>query len=291
LAELLITMGVLVVLVLLFTQLLNSAATISTLGHKRMDADSQARQLLDRMAIDVDQMLKRNDVDYFAKRTAAPNSTGGAMNGNDQIAFYSTVPGYYPPTGSQSPISLVAYRVNSDSAKNKLERLGKGLVWNGVSTDSSLAPIVFLPFTISAMWPYATNQNSDSGYEVFGPDIFRFEYYYLLKGLSTAQPAIFSDTPWDARIPGHASVSGMRDVAAIVVAIAVIDFKSKALFTDPDSDIAALAAQLADYNSVSFPRPGQLLTNWRSTIDANTSLPRSAISGIRLYERYFDLTQ
>src|SRR6476659_1988035 len=77
LAELLVSMGVLVLLVLLFTQLLNSAATTITLGNKRMDADSQARQLLDRMAIDFDQMLKRSDVDYFAKQTAAPNSIGG----------------------------------------------------------------------------------------------------------------------------------------------------------------------------------------------------------------------
>ena len=67
LAELLVTVGVLVVLVLLFTQLLNSTATITTLGHKQMDADSQARQLLDRMAIDFAQMVKRNDVDFFGK--------------------------------------------------------------------------------------------------------------------------------------------------------------------------------------------------------------------------------
>src|SRR5947207_3195426 len=52
LAELLVTVGVLVLLVLLFTQLLNSAATITTLGHKKMDTDSQTRQLLDRMAVD-----------------------------------------------------------------------------------------------------------------------------------------------------------------------------------------------------------------------------------------------
>ena len=58
LAELLVTVGVLVLLVLLFTQLLNSAATITTLGHKQMDADSQARQLLDRMSIDIAQMVK-----------------------------------------------------------------------------------------------------------------------------------------------------------------------------------------------------------------------------------------
>ena len=54
LAELLVSVGVLVLLVFLFTQLLNSAATVVTVGNKRMDADSQARQLLDRMAIDFD---------------------------------------------------------------------------------------------------------------------------------------------------------------------------------------------------------------------------------------------
>ena len=53
-------MGVLVLLVLLFTQLLNSAATVTILGHKLMDADSEARQVFDRMAIDFAQMVKRS---------------------------------------------------------------------------------------------------------------------------------------------------------------------------------------------------------------------------------------
>src|SRR5262249_44717347 len=90
LAELLITLGVLVVLMLLFTQLFNNAATVTTLGHKQMDADSQARELLDRMALDFAQLVKRSDVDFFGKGTTAPNSVGGAMAGNDQIAFYSS---------------------------------------------------------------------------------------------------------------------------------------------------------------------------------------------------------
>src|SRR5436190_23505390 len=70
LAELLVSMGVLVLLVLLFTQLLNSSATITILGHKQMDADSQARQLLDRMTIDFAQMVKRSDVDYYVKSSS-----------------------------------------------------------------------------------------------------------------------------------------------------------------------------------------------------------------------------
>ena len=74
LAELLVSMGVLVLLVLLFTQLLNSAATVTILGHKRMDADSQARQVFDRMAIDFAQMVKRTDVDSYVKDSGQTTS-------------------------------------------------------------------------------------------------------------------------------------------------------------------------------------------------------------------------
>src|SRR5438105_9373773 len=143
LAELLVTVVVLVLLVFFATQLLKSAATVTTLGHKQMDADSQTRQLLDRMTIDFAQMVKRSDVDYYLKSSATPPPTGVRnllQPGNDKIAFYSTVPGYYPsPSTStqQGPLSLVAYRVNSNStspSSNKLEKMGKGLTWNAVST-------------------------------------------------------------------------------------------------------------------------------------------------------------
>src|SRR5262249_36510615 len=277
LAELLVSVGVLILLVLLTTRLLNSAATITTLGHKKMDADSQARQMLDRMAIDFAQMVKRTDVDFFAKGTVAPNSVGGGMVGNDLIAFYSAVPGYYPSTGWQSPVSLVAYRVNSDptsSSYNKLERMGKGLVWNGVSTTDT--PVVFMPLTISNTWCQATISGTpsptctgtpDPAYEVIGPQVFRFEYRYLLTdgSLSIAPPA---------------AVTG---IAAIIADIAVIDSNSKVLLTN--AQISSLAAQLVDYTAAMAP--GQLRAQWQNILDTNTTFPRPAVSGIRLYERYF----
>ena len=80
-------------------------------------------------------------------------------------------------------------------------------------------------------------------------------------------------------------MSGMRDVSAIIVDIAVIDPKSKVLLSN--SDIAGLATNLVDYGGQA---PGGLLAAWRTAIDANTSLPRPALSGIRVYERYFYLT-
>jgi len=275
LAELLVTVAVLVLLVLLFTQLLNSAATITTLGHKQMDADAQARQLLDRMAIDFAQMVKRNDVDLFAKGTLAPNSVGGTMAGNDRIAFYSAIPGYYPSTGSQSPVSLVAYRVNSNSTSssyNKMERMGKGLVWNGVSATNT--PVVFMPLTISATWPAAASSSladPDGNYEIIGPQVFRFEYCYLLKATGN-----LSITP-------PSDISG---IAAIVADIAVIDYKSKVLLTN--TQINSLAGQLSDY--AANMAPGQLRNTWQNTLNANTTLPRPALSGVRLYERFFYLS-
>jgi len=363
LAELLVSIGVLVLLVILFTQLLNSAATITTLGHKQMDSDSQTRQVLDRMAIDFAQMVKRSDVDYYIKSSwfasASPPGPSGVrallQPGNDKIAFYSTVPGYYPATGSQSPVSLIAYRVNP---QNKLERMGKGLVWNAVSTTDT--PVMFMPIplaspiptpelpdpapnpTFAPAWPsaidFTASPTPEPSVEVIGPQVFRFEYYYLLKGQTNpAAPAptptpygsIFSDTPWDTRIcvcpsptpiatptptgtpiatptpPSvccHVAPEGMQDVAAVVVVIAVIDPKSKVLLSDATNppQIAQVASQLIDWGNTSCPNcpsqtqwqttPGLLRTQWQNALNGITSLPRPAISGIRVYERYFYLS-
>jgi hypothetical protein len=329
LAELLVSMGVLVLLVLLFTQLLNSAATVTILGHKRMDLDSQARQVLDRMAVDFAQMIKRSDVDYYLKSAAAaplrsvnwPDNNN--VKHNDKIAFYSGVPGYYPATGSQSSVSVVAYRIN---AQNKLERMGKGLVWNAVPTTD--IPVVFMPIPLASpipvgelpnptpnplpapAWPeIGTSGSSWSDSEVFGAQVFRFEYYYLLKGqtdptTSTMYSPTLTDIPWDKRIASccstsgstlccHTAPEGMQDVAAIVVDIAVIDPRSKLLVTD--TQLASLngadggSPVLVDY--APSMAPGQLLAQWRAALDANTiGLPRPAISGIWVYERYLYLS-
>ena len=49
-----------------------------------------------------------------------------------------------------------------------------------------------------------------------------------------------------------------------------------------------LAGQLVDYSASMLP--GQLRTSWQNILNTNTTLPRPALSGIRLYERYFYLS-
>jgi hypothetical protein len=290
LTELLVSMSVLVLLVLLFTQLLNSAATTMTLGNKRMDADSQARQLLDRMANDFDQMVKRTDVSYWVK------TTGNTQPGNDQIAFFSAVPGYYSQAGYNSNASLVAYRVNADptlASYNKLERMGKGFPLNGAYTAAPI-PLLFRDgtsnTTIQGVWPAATSSTTaDPDYETAGPQVFRFEYYYLLN----SSPTVGTANQLTAGTWSSTDTFLVKDVAAIVVAVAVIEPKSKVLLTTANMEkLAGTNGQtslLVDFTTDSSP--GALLSTWQTALDGITDMPRPAIQGIRLYERYFYLSQ
>jgi hypothetical protein len=269
LTELLVSIAVLVALVLLLSRLFVSASSISASGSKRMDTDRQVRPLFDRFAVDFAQMIRRSDVDFFGKGTDTPNSVGGAMSGNDQLAFYSAVPGYHPAALSPSPISLVAYRIGA----NQLERMAKALLWNGASATNT--PIVYLPLTIAANWAAATDDNPDADYELIGPYVFRFEYYYLLKD------GMASVTPWNPTA-GHTNADGLQDVAAVQICLAALDPKSRNLMRDDQID--RLTQALSDFSPVLGP--GDLLAQWQSTLNG-TGLPRPAISAVRLYERSF----
>src|SRR5258708_36322269 len=103
-------------------------------------------------------------------------------------------------------------------------------------------------------------------------------------------------------ITPHASLSGMQDVSAIVVDIAVIDPKSKVLLSDTTNppQIAQVASQLIDWGNTACAgcptqaqwkaTPGLLRAQWQNTLNGITNLPLPAISGIRLYERFFYLS-
>jgi len=97
----LVSVAVLAILVVLVAKLFSSAANMTGSTIKRINIESQSRPVLDRLAIDLAQMIKRADVDYFTKSPSLP------LTGNDRIAFFSQVPGY--GASSLSPISLVAY--------------------------------------------------------------------------------------------------------------------------------------------------------------------------------------
>jgi hypothetical protein len=333
LAELLVSVFVLSIIIFMVAQLMTSATAITRTGHKQIDTDTQARVVFDRMALDFAQMLKRTDVDYYIKQRTGYNGHGNGHGwgrghngdlGSDQLAFFTQVPGYYPDgysTGQQSPISLVAYRVNESNSSNpaygRLERMAKGLVWNAVDTNTNQNtakyPIVFLPQTLVGIgrpWAPAinndnnANNSNDPDYEIIGPGVFRFEYYYLLKN------GRVTDWPWDRwDFPNQLSISnpqqiGLSEVEAIAVTIAVIDPAGRALVNAVSSDrILDIAADMADFKSargrgVGAQKIGDLEAQWQTVVESigqtgqtpsGLPVPSEAAKMIRVYNRYFNL--
>jgi hypothetical protein len=339
LIELLISLAVTAMIILMVAQLMNSATAVARTGNKHIDTDTQARAVLDRMALDFAKMLKRTDVDYYVKAPIGyknPKAHGNGQKlktgeqGNDSIAFFSQVPGYYPSTSSQSPVSLVAYRVNSGQPSSptylQLERMGKGLLWNGFSngtSSSSPYPIVFLPGQIAAAagpwsntgpWSAAINndnsaKSNDSNYETIGANVFRFEYYYLLKDGSIKDVPKIPPTSWDFTQTVSANLNAFSDVEAIAVAIAVIDPASRSLLYDPSTPgdpykrLFNLMSDMADFKNangkgVGAQKIGDVENNWNLAVQSAAStgatndgsaFPPAAASAVRIYNRYFDL--
>lgn len=275
LTELIVSMSILTVLVLMVARMLDSAATVTGSANKRMETDSQARPLFDRIWVDITQMVKRTDVSYHFK------SGGSPMPGNDLLAFYTSVPGYSATTPAS--VSVVAYRVNSDStntaAFGRLERMGRGLPWSG--SPSGETPMVFLPLTLAVNWPSVesnTDYDSPCTYEVIGPQVFRFEYSFVDRATGVL---IKYPSGWSS-----ATAIAVKDASALAVSIAVVDSRSRVIMSN--SDVETLTGRLPDYSD--GMAAGELLGQWQSAIDSTTDIPRTALTGIRLYERYFYLS-
>src|SRR4029450_1986367 len=337
LAELLVSVFVLVIILLIVAQLMTNATAVTRTGNKHIDTDTQARTVFDRMALDFAQMVKRPDVDYYVKQRTGYNGHGNGHGwgqghngdlGSDQIAFFSQVPGYYPTglnPGDKSPISLIAYRIDEGNLTNtsygRLQRMSKGLHWAGVddnqTNQNSTYPIVFLPQTIGLVTPWAAainnncsgnNSGCDADYEIVGPGVFRFEYYYLLKN------GRVTDWPWDRFVlPSQLTINnptsiGLSQVDGIAVPIPRIDPAARALIQAATvnagyGDILDVAADFPDFRSargrgVGGQRIGDLGGGWKGVVEsmAQTGLrpsgrqiPHEAAKGIRIYNRYFNL--
>src|SRR6266487_3181358 len=340
LIELLISLAVTAMIILMVAQLMNSATAVARTGNKHIDTDTQARVILDRMALDFAKMLKRTDIDYYVKAPVGyknPNAHGNGLKlktgqqGNDQIAFFSQVPGYYP-SGAQSPVSLVAYRVNSAQTTSpnylRLERMGKGLLWNGVkNANNDPYPLVFLPGQIAAAtgpwanngpWSAAINNDNsaksvDSDYETIGAQVFRFEYFYLLKDGSIKDVPKIPPTSWDLTQTVSANLNAFSDVEAIAVVIAVIDPANRSLLYDPSTPgdpynrLFNMVSDMADFKNangkgVGAQKIGDVENNWNLAVQSAAStgyttfgsagtapFPPAAAKAIRIYNRYFDV--
>jgi hypothetical protein len=338
LVEILVSLGVLGLMMLGVAQILNGTLITSLGAYKHMDADTEARMVLDRMAFDIAHIIKRTDVDYVFQK----NSIGGTMHGNDQMAFYSESGGYYPSGisgsagGGGGEVSLVGYMIPNNpvtpSLNNQLCRLSKGIAWNGYS--STLPAMVFNPLAslatgtntvntsgtyantlLTTSWNGATNgvaDGSDTNYQVIGDQVFRLEYTFLVQTLPSGASATgsgtpatytsggFYDYPWSPT--GNSSVRGLQDVTAIVISIAVLDSKSRAMLGsnaaaasalntaagDLQKDLCTSGTTLTNYSSATAATGFLPLALWKTNLmaAAHLGLPKDVWQQVRFYQRF-----
>ena len=159
LVEMLVAIAVLSILLLLIFSIVESSVSLSDSTSRRADSSIEARQVLDRIGADIDNMLIRPDVDQFYYS----GSVSGATPENDKMFFYSQQTGFFDSgisSANQSPVSLIGYRINTTDNAAKvpmLERLAQGLIldYGGDSVDASgdlmdpnttTGPLVYLTF-------------------------------------------------------------------------------------------------------------------------------------------------
>jgi prepilin-type N-terminal cleavage/methylation domain-containing protein len=314
LVELLVAMTVLTLLVLLVSQMVSATTAVTTGNRERLDADGEARLVLDRMGLDISRMLERSDVDYIF----------ASLPGNDKFFFYSEAPAYFDNSSTiataQSSLALVGYQINNSSQAPpfQLSRLSKGLTWDE-SSSSTPGSIVYLTpsstpsasptpspdpnSTLAGHWAATIgtapdyNGTDTTSYHVIGDAVCRLEICFLLKavpasGTTAALPAIYSITPYRGSDALHNAVNGMQDVRAIVVTIAVLDPTSRQIA--PDLSHISTALRDVTAGDLSASPPVLISKTWQSEIDGGTfaadaQIPKAAAAQVRVYQRHFYL--
>lgn len=282
LVELLVAAAIMVIFVVLVALMVRSVASGTSASSRHIDADDEIRTAFDRMRDDIAGMVQRPDV----------NPLWASSNGNDSFYFLSQAPASFASANSSnSRIALIGYTVNT----NGLQRLGQGLGWD----DSSLQ------FTNGAV---STNASS-TNYVTIAPSVFRMEYALLLKpgiyvtssGTTTNTNNIGTNVFSQTNFPGN----GMKDVAGIVVSLAILDQTSQKIIPAnvlvdstligafPDATNTVISSGTTTNNGSSSD--GIPMTSWSAAyLNATVTqkIPQAAArSQIRVYQRYFPIGQ
>ncbi len=207
-----------------------------------------------------------------------------------------------------------------------------------VSPSPTATPTPFPASTLLGSWPSAVGKASDippysagtdTDFHVLGEQVFRLAFCFLLRpytipavpagsGTPTAYPGFYSVNPYNALLPGNSRVTGaqgtgLQDVEAIVVAIAILDPTSRKVV--PTSSVTVggstvqaptlgnLASAFPDPTAADLqtptapttapPVPTLMAQKWLAAMNSSafapSDIPRNAASQVRIYQRTFYL--
>lgn len=247
LIELLVAVTLLSIVLLLATQVIQSARTSIRLSESRSNADAAARRAFDQLKLDLSELLLRPDARIeFETRS-----------GDDRIAFLTARRGYSATGVGDRGVSLVSYLHDGKD----LLRGSRGHQFEDTAANAlSLDP--------SATFPAISTGNQQS----VGGQILRFEVEYLVKGTNTV--TIESAAPKTS-----------ENLRGLIISLVVLD--PLGMRSLDDSQRIALAGEFPDSSNGSGTlerwndKRDQLARNGLSRI------PRDVLQSIRCYQRTF----
>ena len=284
-------MAVLAMLLIILVQMFGITGKLTSSSQKRMDSERAGREALGILGDDLKKMIVRPYADLdvvLAKRS-----------GNDRMFFYAQVPGFSTGSNPVCPISLVGHRINS---RWQLERLSKGLRWSGVGESP-----VFLALngstnassgsTLPGAWPSEIGtapdyEGTSADYQVSSGEVFRLEFCLMGQDGKFFLPS----ATWRAWEDDDADgTPNLKEIKAVVVAIAVLDAKSRLLVRD----MGALAAALPDPTAAQLgstpPEQPELMASvWKKALEssgfaATAGVPPQVAANVRVYQSIFVL--
>jgi hypothetical protein len=316
LVEMLTAIAVLALLLTLLFGMLDSASQLVDSAEKGGDSAIQAKQVLDRIGLDIAGIVNRSDVDQFYYQP-------GIATGNDKMFFYSEALGYSPTAAtSTNSVSLIGYRVENNAnltpPQPVLQRLALGLPLAGpVGTvmqflifpaSTQAIPITYARADPSSTLSGATSPwssivgstgDADNGltptyYDEISSQVLRMEICFQdQSGKFSTGPPLVNKNPTATTIANPAS--------AIIVAIAVLDSKSRQLVST-QAAWTALQQALPDLPSAiavsgTSGQPILMDSLWNAALMNSATIqslksqgvPASVTARVRVYQRYYPL--
>ena len=267
LVEVLVAASLFLLLAVFVAQMVGSISAGSASSTKRLSADDEARMILDRMQGDFASMVQRADADpEFLE-----------ASGNDSFFFISQSPAFSTNSSTNnSQMALIGYMVTNGG----LARYSMGYGWDQLTFLTNGAN--------GGTYDLSTNiDNTNFATNFIGPSVFRMEMALLIKPGSTnisggtTTNNVFYQSTTNTR-------NGIRDVAGVVVAIGILDQTSRKIVTGDAITNLAKVSYFPDFTSTGIP-----VSRWISNLPtvSISGLPNAAKSQIRVYQRYFPLSQ
>ena len=287
--EVLTAIFVLSLLVVMIMQVIDNLSLSTGVSNRLQNSTSEARQVLDRIGVDLELMFQRQDMDYFFSN--APDSKNGAV-----LSFFTQVAGpesmrHASSAGPNRGISLVAYRtVPGKDGKLEMQRgllaLGAKDYFMGLLEIPGEHPLTWPPMPLD-VWS-VPNENFDQ----------------LAAGVFKVAVAFQINSPWKSAggtvyEAGQAlpeaptrSLSGtdsvdIKKIGALIVAIAVLDAESRKQLSAKDLQAMADALPLP---KTADEMPLQLWQPIAASGNFPKNLPRQARSAVRVYQRFYPIS-